>query len=102
MRRILEAIGVQNVSLLIALALLVAFIGGQNSNFFYSSNIATIGTTVAIVGILSVVQTVVMLLGGLDISVSSQAGLDFGRVGHGVHGDAERLRRHRDGPGAWA
>jgi ribose transport system permease protein len=74
-RRILEAIGVQNVSLLIALALLVAFIGGQNSNFFYSSNIATIGTTVAIVGILSVVQTVVMLLGGLDISVSSQAGL---------------------------
>ena len=75
LRRILEAIGVQNVSLLIALALLVAFIGGQNSNFFYSSNIATIGTTVAIVGILSVVQTVVMLLGGLDISVSSQAGL---------------------------
>ena len=74
-RRILDAIGVQNVSLLIALALLVAFIGGQNSNFFYSSNIATIGTTVAIVGILSVVQTVVMLLGGLDISVSSQAGL---------------------------
>ena len=75
LRRILEAIGVQNVSLLIALALLVAFIGGQNSNFFYSSNIATLGTTVAIVGILSVVQTVVMLLGGLDISVSSQAGL---------------------------
>ena len=75
LRRILDAIGVQNVSLLIALALLVAFIGGQNSNFFYSSNLATIGTTVAIVGILSVVQTVVMLLGGLDISVSSQAGL---------------------------
>jgi ribose transport system permease protein len=74
-RRILDAIGVQNVSLLIALALLVAFIGAQNSNFFYSSNIATIGTTVAIVGILSVVQTMVMLLGGLDISVSSQAGL---------------------------
>lgn len=75
LRRILDAIGVQNVSLLIALALLVAFIGGQNSNFFYSSNLATIGTTVSIVGILSVVQTVVMLLGGLDISVSSQAGL---------------------------
>ena len=74
-RRVLDAIGVQNVSLLIALALLVAFIGAQNSNFFYSSNIATIGTTVAIVGVLSVVQTVVMLLGGLDISVSSQAGL---------------------------
>ena len=60
---------------MIALALLVAFIGVQNSNFFYTTNIATIGTTVAIVGILAVVQTVVMLLGGLDISVGSQAGL---------------------------
>jgi ribose transport system permease protein len=75
LRRALAAVGVQNVSLLIALALLVAFIGVQNSNFFYASNIATIGTTVAIVGVLAVVQTVVMLLGGLDISVGSQAGL---------------------------
>ncbi len=74
-RRVLASIGVQNVSLLIALALLVAFIGVQNSNFFYASNIATVGTTVAIVGILAVVQTVVMLLGGLDISLGSQAGL---------------------------
>ena len=87
----------QNVSLLIALALLVAFIGSQNSNFFYSSNLATIGTTVAIVGILSVVQTVVMLLGGLDISVSSQAGLTSVAVSHGVYGHAKRGRRHRDG-----
>ena len=53
LRRVLDAIGVQNVSLLIALALLVAFVGSQNRNFFYSSNLATIGTTVAIVGILS-------------------------------------------------
>ncbi|WP_284944634.1 ABC transporter permease [Acidisoma cladoniae] len=74
-RRALAAIGVQNVSLLLALAALVIFIGVQNSNFFYTSNIATIGTTVAIVGVLAVVQTVVMLLGGLDISVGSQAGL---------------------------
>lgn len=75
LRRMLTAVGVQNVSLLMALALLVTFIGVQNSNFFYASNIATIGTTVAIVGVLAVVQTVVMLLGGLDISVGSQAGL---------------------------
>jgi ribose transport system permease protein len=74
-RRALTAVGVQNVSLLIALTLLVTFIGVQNSNFFYISNIETVGTTVAIVGILAVAQTVVMLLGGLDISVGSQAGL---------------------------
>lgn len=74
-RRVLAAVGVQNVSLLLALVVLVIFIGAQNSNFFYTSNIATIGTTIAIVGVLAVVQTVVMLLGGLDISVGSQAGL---------------------------
>ena len=74
-RRLLTAVGVQNISLLIALGLLVAFVVGQNWNFFFVSNIAAIGTTAAIVGVLAVVQTVVMLLGGLDISVGSQAGL---------------------------
>jgi len=74
-RRVLDVIGVQNISLIIALVLLCSGIGWKNSNFFLFSNIKTIGTTVAIVGILAVVQTVVMLLGGLDISVGSAAGL---------------------------
>jgi len=75
LRRILDAVGVQNISLLIALGALVAFIGAQNSNFFLSSNLTTIGSAVSIVGVLAVVQTVVMLIGGLDISVGSAAGL---------------------------
>lgn len=75
LRRTLDVIGVQNLSLIIALIVLCAVIGSQNSNFFLLSNIKTIGTTVSIVGILAVVQTVVMLLGGLDISVGSAAGL---------------------------
>jgi ribose transport system permease protein len=75
LRRTLDVIGVQNLSLIIALIALCAVIGSQNSNFFLVSNIKTIGTTVSIVGILAVVQTVVMLLGGLDISVGSAAGL---------------------------
>ena len=74
-RRVLDTIGVQNLSLLVALGALVAIIGAQNSDFFLVSNIKTIGTTVSIVGILAVVQTVVMLIGGLDISVGSAAGL---------------------------
>lgn len=74
-RRVLDTIGVQNLSLLVALGALVAIIGAQNSDFFLVSNIETIGTTVSIVGILAVVQTVVMLIGGLDISVGSAAGL---------------------------
>jgi ribose transport system permease protein len=74
-RRAVNAIGVQNLSLITALIVLCAVIGSKDSNFFLASNIKTIGTTVAIVGILAVVQTVVMLLGGLDISVGSAAGL---------------------------
>jgi L-arabinose transport system permease protein len=74
-KRALAFVGVQNLSLIIALAVLCAIIGSKNSNFFLVSNIKTIGTTVAIVGVLAVVQTVVMLIGGLDISVGSAAGL---------------------------
>lgn len=74
-RRVLDVIGVQNLSLIIALILLCGGIGWKDSHFFLVSNIETIGTTVAIVGILAVVQTAVMLLGGLDISVGSAAGL---------------------------
>jgi ribose transport system permease protein len=75
LRRVFDAIGVQNISLIVALAALVVIIGAQNSNFFLISNVKTIGTTVSIVGILAVVQTIVMLIGGLDISVGSAAGL---------------------------
>jgi L-arabinose transport system permease protein len=74
-RRALDFIGVQNLSLILALIVLCAIIGSKNSNFFLLANIKTIGTTVAVVGILAIVQTVVMLIGGLDISVGSTAGL---------------------------
>jgi ribose transport system permease protein len=74
-KRVLDFVGVQNLSLIIALAILCAVIGSKNSNFFLVSNIKTIGTTVSIVGVLAVVQTVIMLIGGLDISVGSAAGL---------------------------
>lgn len=75
LRRLLDAVGIQNLSLLVALAALVAIIASQNSDFLLVSNLKTIGTTVSIVGVLAVVQTMVMLIGGLDISVGSAAGL---------------------------
>ncbi|TDQ00723.1 ABC transporter permease [Labedaea rhizosphaerae] len=74
-RRALDAIGVQNVSLLIALVALVALIGSKHSEFFLLSNIEVIGTAIAVMGLLAIVETVVILLGGLDISVGSAAGL---------------------------
>lgn len=74
-RRVLDTVGVQNVSLLAALAVLVTVIGVQNDKLFLIANIRVIGTAVAILGIVAVGQTVVMLIGGLDISVGSTAGL---------------------------
>jgi ribose transport system permease protein len=75
LRQVLDFVGVQNISLLLALVIECSMIGSQNSNFFLVSNIKVIGTTVSIVGILAVMQTLVMLIGGLDISVGSAAGL---------------------------
>jgi ribose transport system permease protein len=74
-RRAIRAIGVQNISLLIAIALLVVVIGGQNPLFFDIANLKVIGTAIAISGLLAVVQTVVIIMGALDISVGSLAGL---------------------------
>jgi ribose transport system permease protein len=74
-RQGLDRVGPTNVSLVVALLALAAVIGTQRPSFFRLANLEVIGTSVAILGILAVGQTVVMLLGGLDISVGSIAGL---------------------------
>jgi ribose transport system permease protein len=72
---VLDAIGGQNLSLLIALGALTVLIGSQHHEFFLISNLKLIGTALAVVGLLSLVETIVILLGGLDISVGSTAGV---------------------------
>ncbi len=74
-RRILAAVGAQNASLVLAIGLLAAIIGSQEPHFFRTANLDVIGTSIAILGIIAFGETVVMLLGGLDISVGSQAGV---------------------------
>lgn len=74
-QRVVRAIGVQNISLLIAIVLVVALIGIQNPLFFSAANLRVIGTAVTVVGLLAVAQTMVIILGALDISVGSLAGL---------------------------
>lgn len=74
-KRVLATVGVQNISLLIAIALVVTVIGTQNPLFFTAGNMRVIGTAIAISGLLAVVQTMVIIMGGLDISVGSIAGL---------------------------
>jgi ribose transport system permease protein len=74
-RRVLDAIGVQNVSLIIAIAVLVAIIGTNYPEFFGIDNFEVIGKAVSVVGVLAIVQTLVIILSGLDISVGSAAGV---------------------------
>lgn len=74
-RSILSRVGVQNLSLIIALIALVILIGSQDPNFFRVQNLISIGTSITVFGILAIVQTLVILLGALDISVGSVAGL---------------------------
>lgn len=83
-RRVVGAIGVDNLSLLVALALLggfVAFVspalgiaGGRN--FLSWQNLMnSLAQSVVIVGLLSVGETAVIVAGALDISVGSMASL---------------------------
>lgn len=73
--RVVRKVGVQNLSLIAAIAVLVVAIGSQNSAFFLASNLKTIGMAVTISGLLALVQTVVIIMGGIDLSVGSVAGL---------------------------
>lgn len=74
-KRVLQVVGVQNLSLILAIAALVLVIGSRSSSFYLTSNLETIGTAVTISGLLAVVQTVVIIMGGIDLTVGSVAGL---------------------------
>ena len=74
-RRVIAAIGAQNLILIAAILALAAFLTTQNSNFLLGSNLRTIAMAVTISGLLAVVQTFVMILGGIDLTVGSVAGL---------------------------
>ncbi|MGW4487528.1 ABC transporter permease [Amycolatopsis sp. NPDC004368] len=74
-RKVLNGIGVQNSSLIITLVVLVVLLSSLNDNFFRTNNLLLIGSAVTIMGLLSLVQTLVIILGALDISVGSMAGL---------------------------
>ena len=74
--RMINAIGTHNFSLLIALAILVAIFGSLRPDvFFLTRNIENIGQGIAILGVLATAQTIVIIAGGLDISVGAVVGL---------------------------
>ena len=76
MHRIIERIGIHNISLLVALIGLLVIFGTLRGDVFFSTrNLLNIGMGVAILGVLAISQTGVIVSGGLDISVGSIVGL---------------------------
>ena len=76
MHRIVERIGIHNISLLVALIGLLVIFGTLRGDVFFSTrNLLNIGMGVAILGVLAISQTGVIVSGGLDISVGSIVGL---------------------------
>jgi ribose transport system permease protein/L-arabinose transport system permease protein len=73
---VLERVGIHNLSLIGALIVLVAIFGAIRPDvFFLPRNILNIGMAVTLLGVLAMSQTVVIVSGGLDISVGSIVGL---------------------------
>lgn len=74
--RLVERIGLHNLSLLLALAVLVVLFGTLRSDvFFHPRNLLNIAMGITILGVLAISQTAVIVSGGLDISVGSIVGL---------------------------
>jgi ribose transport system permease protein/L-arabinose transport system permease protein len=64
------------LALLIALAILVAVIGIQKPNvFFLPKNLLNIGQAVTMIGLVALAETIVIISGGMDLSVGSIVGL---------------------------
>jgi len=91
-RGVLDAVGAHNLSLLIALAVLVAIFGWLRPDvFFFARNIANIGQGMAILGILATAQTIVVISGGLDISVGAIVGLSTVCIAMGIQATGSPL-----------
>ncbi len=74
LKKLSQMIGAENLSLIIALILLVLLISTQTEFFFSSRNLLNIGQNMAVVGLMAVGMTFVIVSAGLDISVGSIAG----------------------------
>ena len=73
---LLARVGIQNISLLIALAVLLIIFGFLRPDVFFTArNLINIGLAITILGILAMAQTLVIVTGGLDISVGSIVGV---------------------------
>ena len=75
LKRITNIVGAENLSLILALVILVALIGSQTEHFFSARNLLNIGQNISVVGLVAIGVTIVIVSAGLDISVGSIAGV---------------------------
>lgn len=71
---LMRRVGSENISLIIALIVLVLIISSQTEFFFSPRNLLNIGQNMSVVGLIAVGMTLVIVSAGLDISVGSIAG----------------------------
>jgi ribose/xylose/arabinose/galactoside ABC-type transport system permease subunit len=74
LQKMVDVVGGENLSLLIALAILIALIASQSDAFFSARNLFNIAQNMAVVGLVAVGMTLVIVSAGLDISAGSIAG----------------------------
>lgn len=74
-RGVVDVVGTTNLGLLAALLALGFIISLQTPNFLLGQNLLNIVLASSLLGIVAIAQTVVIISGGLDISVGSIAGL---------------------------
>lgn len=75
-KSIFRKLGAQNISLLVALLALIMVFGFMRPDAFFSSrNVTAILNAVTILGIVAIAQTLVIISGGIDVSVGSIVGL---------------------------
>ena len=75
LKSLADRVSVQNLILLGVIIVLAVFLTIQNPMFLSASNMIIIAQAVTVSGLLAVVQTVVMIMGGIDLTVGSCAGL---------------------------
>jgi len=75
LKAVLDRFSAQNIILIFVIIVLCTFLTISNPMFLSASNMIIIAQAVTVTGLLAVVQTVVMIMGGIDLTVGSCAGL---------------------------
>ncbi len=74
-----------------ALAVALAVLGLTTPDFYNSGNLLNLGQVASVLGVVTVGQTLVLIGGGLDLSVGAMAGMAFFAIADISHGQNGRI-----------